>query len=916
MRMVDEDIQPGQRWVSDAEPELGLGVVMSAGNGRVSILFPAADDRREYALDSAPVRRVAFEVGDALKTHDGISGSIEEVKEEGGFLHYQVKGEWIPEAALADTISFSSPLDRLMGRQLDEPHLFNVRNEALIWQSRIRKAPNRGFTGGRVDLIEHQLYLAEEVTNRLQPRVLLADEVGLGKTIEACLILHRLHLTGRAERALIILPESLMHQWFIELLRRFNLVASLFDEERCQAIESSDPAANPFLDSQIVCISLDYLTRSMERSTQVLDAEWDILIVDEAHHLEWTPELASTAYQIVESLAQKIPSVLLLTATPQQLGPEGHFARLRLLDPARYNDLETFIEESGHYQEMAELVDRIDGQEEITSSDWEMIQKSSLHLHDQYSDKKSLSKADRSQLIENIIDSFGPGRVMFRNTRKALKGFPKRQPILHTLDIPEEGSSSSFERKIEWLVDWLSEHREEKVLLICQTRTLVEEIYEAVQEQVNLNLSQFHEGLNLIQRDRQAAYFADPEGACVLLCSEIGSEGRNFQFAHHLILWDLPENPELLEQRIGRLDRIGQTDTIHIHLPYMPASDEEVWVQFYNQGVGIFNNPVPTALILAHQFGEKLTSLSEKFNRDTLEALVSEVSYARKELGEQLENGYLRLLARNSNKPGQSEVLREQIQACDTDSAFETFATDLMEYVGLRVEDLGDRRYLFKPEYGQMDSLPGLDPKGMMATFDRTDALNRDDIQFFTPDHPLLRNSLDSLLSSEKGNAVLSVYQGTEAPGIFLQVTYLVECVAPRDLHIDRYLAITSTTLWLDHTGEIISAPELSVEHLNPSPDTEDILGNAGIKRLVKKMRKSAESHMFQITEDLVSEARISVEQELQSEIFRLQNLARLNPSVDQSEIKNLQTHKAEIEEALAESRFRLDSLHLVVVES
>ena len=190
MRMVDEDIQPGQRWVSDAEPELGLGVVMSAGNGRVSILFPAVDDRREYALDSAPVRRVAFEVGDNVKTHEGISGSIEEVKEQGGFLHYQVKGEWIPEAALADTISFSSPLDRLMGRQLDEPHLFKVRNEALTWQSKINQAPNRGFTGGRIDLIEHQLYIAHEVTSRLQPRVLLADEVGLGKTIEACLILH------------------------------------------------------------------------------------------------------------------------------------------------------------------------------------------------------------------------------------------------------------------------------------------------------------------------------------------------------------------------------------------------------------------------------------------------------------------------------------------------------------------------------------------------------------------------------------------------------------------------------------------------------------------------------------------------------------------------------------------------------
>ena len=376
MRMVDEDIQPGQRWVSDAEPELGLGVVMNAGGGRVSILFPAADDRREYALETAPVRRVAFEVGDNLKTHDGQSGAVEDVKEEGGFLHYQVKGEWIPEAALADTISFSNPLDRLMGRQFDDPHLFHVRNEVLSWQSKINQSPNRGFTGGRIDLIEHQLYLAQEVAGRLQPRVLLADEVGLGKTIEACLILHRLHLTGRAERALIILPESLMHQWFIELLRRFNLVASLFDEERCQAIEGSDPESNPFLDSQIVCVSLDYLTGSHQRYAQLVDTDWDLLIVDEAHHLEWTQKEASTAYQMVEGLTQKIPSVLLLTATPQQLGPEGHFARLRLLDPIRYNDLESFVKESDDYQKLAELVERIDGNQDLSSSDWEMIQTS------------------------------------------------------------------------------------------------------------------------------------------------------------------------------------------------------------------------------------------------------------------------------------------------------------------------------------------------------------------------------------------------------------------------------------------------------------------------------------------------------------------------------------------------------------
>src|SRR5690606_41133390 len=88
----------------------------------------------------------------------------------------------------------------------------------------------------------------------------------------------------------------------------------------------------------------------------------------------------------------------------------------------------------------------------------------------------------------------------------------------------------------------------------------------AIKERFNLNLALFHEGLPLVQRDRQAAWFAEPDGAQVLLCSEIGSEGRNFQFAHHLVLFDLPLNPGLVEQRIGRLDRIGQTDTIRIHV--------------------------------------------------------------------------------------------------------------------------------------------------------------------------------------------------------------------------------------------------------------------------------------------------------------------------------------------------------------
>ena len=189
-----------------------------------------------------------------------------------------------------------------------------------IWLHRSRKSPVRGFLGGRIDLIPHQLYIAQEVANRHAARVMLSDEVGLGKTIEACLILHRLLLSGRANRILVLVPESLVHQWFVEMLRRFNVWLHIFDAERCASIEAGEPGANPFLDDQLVLTSIGFLAADPRRSAQAVAAGWDVLVVDEAHHLEWSEASPSRAYQVVEELSRKSEGLLLLTATPEQLG--------------------------------------------------------------------------------------------------------------------------------------------------------------------------------------------------------------------------------------------------------------------------------------------------------------------------------------------------------------------------------------------------------------------------------------------------------------------------------------------------------------------------------------------------------------------------------------------------------------------
>jgi len=215
---------PGQRWGSDAEPELGLGVVLKSDNFLVNIMFPAVDVSRTYAVESAPLCRVIFKVNDKIDVVGGDSLTVLAVEERDGVCHYTVEGgEEIPEILLSATTQFAGPLERLRALQLDSAEFFSLRLDALEKGREARSSEVNGFVGGRMDIIPHQLFIANEAVNRLRPRLMLADEVGLGKTIEACLIIHRLLLTNRISRVLILVPDSLIHQWFVEMLRRFNL---------------------------------------------------------------------------------------------------------------------------------------------------------------------------------------------------------------------------------------------------------------------------------------------------------------------------------------------------------------------------------------------------------------------------------------------------------------------------------------------------------------------------------------------------------------------------------------------------------------------------------------------------------------------------------------------------------------------
>src|SRR5262249_47911084 len=149
---------------------------------------------------------------------------------------------------------------------------------------------------------------------------------------------------------------------------------------------------------------------------------------------------------------------------------------------------------------------------------------------------------------------------------------------------------------------------------ICRTQAKVTAIEATLRQQLkNMKAAVFHEGLSLLQRDRNAAWFADKHGAQVLLCSEIGSEGRNFQFAHHLVLFDLPLDPEILEQGIGRLDRIGQTSEIQVHVPFVTGTGQEVLARWYHDGLNAFEKNLQGGRELLELFGARVHDLTQRF---------------------------------------------------------------------------------------------------------------------------------------------------------------------------------------------------------------------------------------------------------------------------------------------------------------
>ncbi|MCL1038462.1 RNA polymerase-associated protein RapA [Shewanella submarina] len=960
----------GQRWISDTESELGLGTVVQVEGRMVTVLFPATGENRMFARTDAPLTRVIYNPGDDVESHEGWTLKIDSVEEKDGLVFYfgtrSDNGETIElrETLLNHNIRFNKPQDRLFAGQIDRLDRFTMRYKSQLLRHQLASSDVLGLQGPRVGLIPHQLWIAHEVGRRFAPRVLLADEVGLGKTIEAGLIIHQQLMTGRAERVLIIVPDTLRHQWLVEMLRRFNLRFAVFDEDRC--VEAFAEHDNPFYTEQLVICSLELL-RKKRRLEQALDADWDLMVVDEAHHLEWSEDEPSRAYQTVESLAEVVPGVLLLTATPDQLGHQSHFARLRLLDPDRFYDYEAFIKEEDSYKEVAEAAEALAGDEKLSdtaiNSLTELLGEKdiapAIRMIQADEVDVEMKEAARRELLQELLDRHGTGRVLYRNSRASVKGFPQRIFHPHPHAMPQEYVTAArvnsmmggyrslqqkismalapekmyqefdennagwwkFDPRVDWLIDFLKNNRSKKVLIIASQAETALALEEALRTREGIQATVFHEGMSIIERDKAGAYFAQEEGgAQALICSEIGSEGRNFQFASHLVLFDLPLNPDLLEQRIGRLDRIGQKNDVQIHLPYLTGTAQERLLTWYHQGLNAFELTCPSGHVLFSEFEEELVKVLIEDDADAMTNLLNHTQTRYKELKQAMEQGRDKLLEINSHGGHRAQELVERLSSRDNDTGLIGAVIRLWDIIGVDQEDSGENTIILRPsEHMMFPTYPGLPEDGITVTFDRDTALSRDDIALITQEHPLVQTALDLITGSETGSTSVAVLKNKALPAgtLFLELVYLAEASAPKASQVHRYLPPTPIRVLLDKTGNNLSA--------NVNYDNFDRQLSAVNRHIGSKLVNASQTLMHPLLakadevakvelDTLLDGARDTMTTQLTAELERLEALKAVNPNIREEELDYLRDQMVELKRYLDDCALQLDAIRLVLV--
>lgn len=454
-----------------------------------------------------------------------------------------------------------------------------------------------------LQLFQHQLEAAETVIEKMNGKAILADEVGLGKTIEAGLILKEYLIRGLVQKAIILAPASLVNQWVEELREKFHIPAIAYRK-------------NMSFDAlQIVVMSLDMAKRSPYKE-QLWALDYDLIIIDEAHKLK---NARTQNYQFVQQLKKKF--CLLLTATPIQNNVFELYHLISLLKPGHLGNYQSFQsmfktakehEEAEHF--IHELVNQVmvRNQRKYTEIDWTSRQVQVVPITFSSEEREMY---ERLLSLQKHVKSLKHPFTMVTLQKELCSS--KEATALTLMKLKEKCHDSKeqavLNQAIEAVMRLSTNAKAEKVYELIKGhdgKVLIFTEYEA--SQLYLQNALMKKGISSVpfngrfsksKRDWMKQLFK--EKAQVLIATESGSEGINLQFCHMVINYDLPWNPMKLEQRIGRVHRIGQTEEVQVYNLVVAETIEDHILRVLYEKIGIFEDVIG-------ELDDILSSVNEK----------------------------------------------------------------------------------------------------------------------------------------------------------------------------------------------------------------------------------------------------------------------------------------------------------------
>lgn len=441
--------------------------------------------------------------------------------------------------------------------------------------------------------LPHQLETAKQVIENMNGKAILADEVGLGKTIEAGLILKEYMIRGLVKKVLILVPASLVTQWSIELNSKFFIPA--ISQRKSYVWEQCD----------VVVSSIDTAKRNPHRDI-INKLDYDLIIIDEAHKLK---NNKTKNYEFVQNLKKKF--CLLLTATPIQNRVEEIFNLVSLLKPGHLGSETSFFDkykrdarslnDDEHLKELVNKV-MIRNRRADTGIEWTKRHVETLPIE---------CTAEEKDLYESITDLKSEGNWVQTSSFSVMtlqrEACSSREAVFYTLKNmlqKKENPTPAFEEQIQYLMKKVEavqkNSKAEKALELIQKvndKVIIFTEYRATQMYLQWFLKQhgissvpFRGGFKRGKKDWMRELFQ--KHAQVLIATEAGGEGINLQFCNHIINFDLPWNPMRLEQRIGRIHRLGQEKDVMIYNFAIKNTVEEHILKLLYEKIHLFEKVI------------------------------------------------------------------------------------------------------------------------------------------------------------------------------------------------------------------------------------------------------------------------------------------------------------------------------------